>query len=146
MSEDKTIKTAIKNMNAYLAECHNDNDTITMTAKVLRSIRDNYCELLRYKVAVERMNAIKQQNNSKLDLQADYKTLYEDLKAEHIETIKAIKQAKSEAIKEFADRFAKALSEFDMSSVGLPDYDRGYKDCMTAIEDTIDNLVKEMTE
>ena len=57
-----------------------------------------------------------------------------------------VKNAKSEAIKEFAERFAKALSEFDMSSVGLPDYDRGYKDCMTNIEDTIDNLVKEMTE
>ena len=56
------------------------------------------------------------------------------------------KQIKSEAIKEFAERFSKALSEFDMSSVGLPDYDRGYKDCMTAIKDTIDNLVKEMTE
>ena len=56
------------------------------------------------------------------------------------------KQIKSEAIKGFAERFSKALSEFDMSSVGLPDYDRGYKDCMTAIKDTIDNLVKEMTE
>ena len=104
MSEEKTIKTAIKNMNIYLDERHDDNDTITMTAKVLRSIRDNYCELLRYKVAVEGMNAIIQQNNSKLDLQADYKTLYEDLKAEHIETVKAIKQAKSEAVREFAER------------------------------------------
>ena len=56
-----------------------------------------------------------------------------------------VEEIKSEAIKEFAERFAKALSEFDMSSVGLPDYDRGYKDCMTAIEDTIDSLVK-MTE
>lgn len=52
------------------------------------------------------------------------------------------KKIKSEAIKEFAEKFVKTLSEFDMSSVGLPDYDRGYKDCMTAIEDTIDNLVK----
>lgn len=104
MSEEKTIKTAIKNMNIYLDERHDDNDTITMTAKVLRSIRDNYCELLRYKVAVEGMNAIIQQNNSKLDLQADYKTLYEDLKAEHIETVKAIKQAKSEAVRGFADK------------------------------------------
>ena len=57
----------------------------------------------------------------------------------------AINYIKSKAIKEFVEKFAKALSEFDMSSVGLPDYDRGYKDCMTAIEDTIDSLVK-MTE
>ena len=53
---------------------------------------------------------------------------------------------KSEAIKEFAERLAKELSEFDMSSVGLPAYDLGYKDCMLAIKATIDNLVKEMTE
>lgn len=56
-----------------------------------------------------------------------------------------VEEIKFEATKEFAEKFAKALSEFDMSSVGLPDYDRGYKDCMTAIEDTIDSLVK-MTE
>lgn len=58
---------------------------------------------------------------------------------------KELEIAKSEAIKEFAERFAKALSEFDMSSVSLPDYDRGYEDCMTAIEDTIDNIVNKMT-
>lgn len=109
MSEEKTIKTAIKNMNVYLDECHEDSDTITMTANVLRSIRDNYCELLRYKVAVDGLNAIIQQNKSKLDLQADYKSLYEDLKAEHLETVRAIKQAKSEAIREFAEKYEKAI-------------------------------------
>ena len=57
----------------------------------------------------------------------------------------AINYIKSEAVKEFVKKFVKALSEFDMSSVGLPDYDRGYKDCMTAIEDTIDNIVNKMT-
>ena len=135
MSEEKTIKTAIKNMNVYLDECHDDSDTITMTAKVLRSIRDNYCELLRYKVAVEGMNAIIQQNNSKLDLQADYKTLYEDLKAEHIETVKAIKQAKSEAIREFAERLKINIDEGELYTTSS-DYE------MTI--DHIDNLVKEM--
>lgn len=34
----------------------------------------------------------------------NYKALYEGLKAEHIETIKAIKHYKAEAYKEFADR------------------------------------------
>ena len=34
----------------------------------------------------------------------DYKALYEGLKAEHIETIKAIKHCKAEAYKEFAER------------------------------------------
>ena len=56
-----------------------------------------------------------------------------------------VEEIKFEAIKEFVEKFAKALSEFDMSSVGLPDYDRGYKDCMTAIEDTIDSIVNKMT-
>lgn len=53
---------------------------------------------------------------------------------------------KSEAIKEFAERGKKTLSEFDMSSVGIPDYDRGYSDCKTAIEDVINDLEEEMTE
>ena len=70
-----------------------------------------------------------------------------DIKLNYIYDLEEkIETVESEAIKEFANRFAKELSEFDMSSVGLPDYDRGYKDCMTNIEDTIDNLVKEMTE
>ena len=59
---------------------------------------------------------------------------------------KFLEQIKSEAIKEFVDKFEKALSEFDMSSIDLPDYDHGYKDCMTAIKDTIDSLVKEIME
>lgn len=53
-------------------------------------------------------------------------------------------EAKAEAVKEFAERFNTALSEFDLSSVGLPDYDRGYEDCITAVKDTFDNIVKEM--
>ena len=64
--------------------------------------------------------------------------LYEDIFETAKETIKA------EAVKEFAERLNTALSEFDLSSVGLPDYDRGYEDCMTAVKDTFDNLVKEM--
>ena len=60
--------------------------------------------------------------------------------------MEAIDVVKSEAIKEFAERLNKELSEFDLSSVGFPDYDRGYKDCMTAVEDLIDTVIKEMTE
>ena len=57
-----------------------------------------------------------------------------------------IKFAKTEAIKEFAELELIEISNFDLSSVGLPDYDRGYKDCLTAIEDLIGNLVTELTE
>lgn len=57
-----------------------------------------------------------------------------------------IKIAKSEAIKEFTEKFKKKLLEFDMSSIELPDYDRGYADCKTAVEDVISDLEEEMTE
>lgn len=52
-SED--VKKAIKNMNSYLAECHDYGDTVVFTAKVLKSIRDNYCELLRDRATIERL-------------------------------------------------------------------------------------------
>lgn len=51
-------------------------------------------------------------------LLADYKTLYEDLKVEHIDTVKAIKQAKSEAVREFAEII---ISQATTSIKCLPD-------------------------
>ena len=39
----------------------------------------------------------------------DYKALYKGLKAEHLETIKAIKHCKTEAYKEFAEKLKKEL-------------------------------------
>ena len=77
--------------------------------------------------------------------QIEIERLQKNIDGLNIFTKNHIKVIRLQAIKEFVEKFAKALSEFDMSSVGLPDYDRGYKDCMTAIEDTIDSLVK-MTE
>ena len=60
-----------------------------------------------------------------------YKVLYEDLKAENIETISCIKSTKAEAIKEFAERL-----EADLGSLFLVNHP-----CVGGI---IDNLVKEM--
>ena len=77
--------------------------------------------------------------------QTEIERLQKNIDGLNIFTKNHIKVIRLQAIKEFVEKFAKALSEFDMSSVGLPDYDRGYEDCMTAIEDTIDSLVK-MTE
>ena len=77
--------------------------------------------------------------------QTEIKRLQKNIDGLNIFTKNHIKVIRLQAIKEFVEKFAKALSEFDMSSVGLPDYDRGYKDCMTAIEDTIDNIVNKMT-
>ena len=43
------LKRAVENMNAYLEECYNESDTITLTAKVLKSIKENYEELIELK-------------------------------------------------------------------------------------------------
>lgn len=95
---DENIKTAIKNMNTYLDECHDDDDAVTITAKVLRSIRDNYCELLRCKKAIERLEGYNQNL-----LAANV-----GLSCGMLDEIKA---AKSEAVKECAERVERNLIE-----------------------------------
>ena len=148
MSENN-IKTAIKNMNAYLDECHADSDTVVMTANVLRSIRDNYCELSRYKDTVENLNKliaekdaeIKREHETiedyeraakvihlylldfcdenlpvdKMIAEASRRALAEIEKLQHSKSrlrkkiAKDIEKAKSEAIKEFAEKYEKAV-------------------------------------
>lgn len=63
-----------------------------------------------------------------------YKTLYEDLKAENLETIKAIKDYKTEAIKDFVHYFFDECVTFDNGVTLLVD------------KEDFDNLVKELTE
>ena len=43
------LKRAVQNMNDYLEECHDESDTVTLTAKVLKSIKENYEELIKFK-------------------------------------------------------------------------------------------------
>ena len=43
------LKTAVENMNSYLEECHEENDTVVLTAKVIKSIKENYEELINFK-------------------------------------------------------------------------------------------------
>ena len=66
-----------------------------------------------------------------------YKQSYDELKAEHLETIKAIKQLKSEAIKEFIKEHREIMMAFcdddDQISLKVCEYDAN-----------TDNLVKEM--
>lgn len=68
---------------------------------------------------------------------AIYKNLYEDLKAENLETIKAINKCKAEAIREFVNLFYDECLE-----VALTDGD------LTILVNRRDfeNLVREMTE
>lgn len=49
------LKTAVSNMNSYLEECHNDEDTITLTVKVLKSVKENYEELINCRAEIERL-------------------------------------------------------------------------------------------
>ena len=66
-----------------------------------------------------------------------YKQSYDELKAEHLETIKAIKQVESEAIKEFIKEHREIMMAFcdddDQISLKVCEYDAN-----------TDNLVKEM--
>ena len=43
------LKIAVQNMSVYLEECHGEDDTVTLTAKVLKSIKENYEELIKFK-------------------------------------------------------------------------------------------------
>ena len=88
------------------------------------------------------IDLIKRQQ-AEIEMSANYKLLYEDLKDENLETIKCIKQAieeaKTEAIKEFAERLKESEIDIDVSF----GYGREcYTKAVTTIE--IDNLVKEM--
>lgn len=48
------LKVAVKNMSVYLEECHSEDDTVTLTAKVLKSIKENYEELIKFKECTHR--------------------------------------------------------------------------------------------
>lgn len=45
----ENLKIAVKNLTVYLEECHGEDDTVTFTTNVIRSIKENYEELIKYK-------------------------------------------------------------------------------------------------
>ena len=79
-----------------------------------------------------------EQKDKELAKIADYKKLYEDLKGEHLEMIRGLRNCRAEAIREFAERLKKELNItgnggwFEIGESGLIG--------------AIDDLVKEMTE
>lgn len=88
-------------------------------------------------VAMEYALALINRQKAEIERLKSYKNLYEDFKAEHLETIKAIKGCKAEAIKEFVNLF----------------YDECLEDALIDGDLTIlvnrrdfENLVREMTE
>ena len=58
--------------------------------------------------------------------------------------MRAYNEARTEAIKEFADRLKNRLQEFDDTPSYDRGYDVGYDNCLTAVEDVIDDVVAEM--
>ena len=135
---DLEIKKAI--------ECHRnldcDNCPLKNVGYCTRQLMENAVEMFdRLQAEVENYSKNNQQMTSDIlklykgleqakAENEDYKALYEDLKAEHIETIKAIKHYKAEAYKEFAELLDK---QFD---IGV------FNSCYIRCE--IDNLLKEL--
>ena len=89
------LKTAVANINAYLSESPGDDDTVTLTAKVIRSIKENYEELLEAKAKIKSL----EQNIEALAI------CKKDLPQKTTNAIKA------EAVKEFVSGFDNVLAE-----------------------------------
>lgn len=47
------LKTAIANIEGYLSMSHDEDDTVTLTVNVIRSIKENYEELIAAKQRIE---------------------------------------------------------------------------------------------
>lgn len=55
MTNEK-LKTAIANINAYLSESPADDDTVTLTVNVIRSVKENYEELLAARAEIDELS------------------------------------------------------------------------------------------
>ena len=114
MTNEK-LKTSIANINAYLSESPADDDTVTLTVNVIRSVKENYEELLAARAEIERLN-------SPYEMQVEASKKLEN-------------SIKIEAVKEFAERLKEKLH--------LNGAVMGYN-CAIVNGVDIDNLVKEM--
>lgn len=77
------LKTAVANINAYLSECPDDDDTITLTVNVIRSVKENYEELIEARAEIEALKAeVKAANQyCKKHCELKYKAEIEGLRA-----------------------------------------------------------------
>lgn len=90
------LKTAIANIEAYLSESPGDDDTVTLTANVIRSVKENYEELIEAKAEIERLEQEKGRFEADVEMFTDIGKMYSELK--------------SEAFKEFAERLKAKFS------------------------------------
>ena len=128
-----------KKQSVSLIDGHIDGPTIT-DEEIINALKGNISnaksvdckvwsiELYKIENALDLINRQKSENKM-------YKSLYEDLKAEHLETIRLIKKAQSDAIKEFWD---KLKQEADFISGG--DYGFSFE----IREDVANDIIEEM--
>lgn len=159
------LKTAVANINAFLSESH-DDDTVTLTVNVIRSVMENYEELIKYKESVsltdnEVIEAFEVQVNligsmtsvyldenegqALYDAMDDARLLIKRQKANAEGLTNAVKflneqlsSAKAEAVKEFAERYERYL----LSQLTTAPLDK--KEWINFCLDELDNLKKEM--
>ena len=87
----KTLGSAVDLINRQKAEIERLKAVRNAELDTIHTLGDDY------EKALEEINRLK----AEIERLQHYKQSYEDLKAEHLETIKAIKQDKTEAVKEF---------------------------------------------
>ena len=107
------LKTAIANIEAYLSESPGDDDTVTLTANVIRSVKENYEELIEAKAEIERLK------NDCFCL-ANERDAYKDV----------LDTAVVEALKEFAERLSEKAPHIT-------------EERFLVLRNEIDNLLKE---
>jgi predicted transcriptional regulator len=118
-----------------------DNEIIKALDNLRRKIlATRFAEQVTESEIMGLVNAISLINRQKAEIERlkMYKSLYDDLKAENLETIKAIKHNKAEAIKEFAERLKEKKCSYSETEHTF-DFDG------VTVED-IDAIAKEMTE
>ena len=87
------LKTAVANINAFLSESHYDDDTVTMSLNVIRSVKENYEELIEAKAEIERLE-------NECFCLANERDAYKDV----------LDTSVTEAVKEFARELESAIT------------------------------------
>lgn len=80
------LRTAIANIEAYLSESPGDDDTVTLTANVIRSVKENYEELVEAKSEIERLERNLEEAFAEIE---ELRTLQTDLVNEFVKKLKA---------------------------------------------------------
>ncbi len=125
---DEQLKTAVQNISAYLEECYDESNTVEITAKVLKSIKDNYEELIKKNDLINRKDAKIAELQSELIITKNNfdnaKDRYDEavkigqkMNEKLIDAYKKLQTAKSEAVKEVAERLRKKAHSYFLANL-----------------------------